>query len=347
MSSSLSNPFPVSDNSQYPFAYSETYLPDQLIAGNMKLVTDTVLVTGGGVYPRGAVMGLSSEGALASSAGKTYSSGTVTVAAVPTAADTLTINGTVITFVAANPTGNQVLIGGPGVDGDPVATPTIAGTVTALINFLDNSTDVNLIKLNYSVAGAVITVTNNTIGTPTFTMSTSDSTAFTLSAVTAGSANTGAETIGSLSAGRVTKPGNYLISLTSATAFNVYDPNGVELAPGTVGTAYLDPQIGFTVTTGSGIAAGDQFVIAAAPGGTGDYTLAVGSATDGSQNPAAILADVANTVGGAVNAPVYLMGEFNINAMTFGNGISVAAAKAALRPFGIILKTAQTAADPS
>ena len=346
MSGSRLNPTQIQDNQQAPFAYAETYVPDQLIAGNLKLVTDSVNIGGGGTYARGTVMGLSSLGTVAATPGKTYSSGTLIVAAVPTAGDTVTIGGTVITFVAANPSGNQVLIGGPGVDGDPVATPTIAGTVSALIDFLVNSTDVNISKQTYTVSGTTITATNKSLGTGVWVWTTTDATAFTLSSVSAGTANTGAETIGTLSAGPATKAGNYLITLTSATAFNVSDPNGVALPAGTVGTAYVNPQINFTITTGSGIAAGDQFEIAAAPGG-GTYVPSVASATDGSENPLAVLADWVNASGGTVVGPIYLMGEFNINAMTFGNGISVNAAKAALRPLGIFLKTVQTAADPS
>jgi hypothetical protein len=39
-------------------------------------------------------------------------SGTITFSAQPAANSTITINGTVFTFVAASPTGNQILIGG-------------------------------------------------------------------------------------------------------------------------------------------------------------------------------------------------------------------------------------------
>jgi hypothetical protein len=226
--------------------------------------------------------------------------------------------------------------------------PTIAGTATALINFLNGSTDTNLVKFTYSLAGAVITTTAAAPGTGgnALTLATSDTAAFTLSGATlsGGTANAGAETIGSLTAGPRLKSGNYVVALTSTTAFTVTDPSGVALAPGVVGTAYSDPQINFTVTTGASIAAGDQFIIAAAPA-TNAYVLASAAAVDGSQNPICVLADY--TVAGSVLAPVYLMGEFNVNAMTFGAGISVAAAKAALRPLGIFLKTVQTAADPS
>ena len=44
---------------------------------------------------------------------------------------------------------------------------------------------------------------------------------------------------------------------------------------------------------------------------------------------------------------IYLQGEFNGNALTFGTGVTLASAKAALRPFGIFVKTSVSAADPS
>jgi len=340
----------VGDNPQTPGIAAETYIPDQLIAGNLKLVTDTVSIGGSAVLQRGSLLGQSSLSTIASSAGKTFATGTVTVALVPTALDTLTIAGTAITFVTANPRGNQVQIGGAGTGGQPPTTPTIAGTCLALIDFLVGSTDANLLKANYSLSGAVVTINANKIGTGNaLTLATSHAAAFTLSSTTLadGSANAGAESIGSISAGPLLKAGTYMVILESATVGHVEDPTGVDIGPFTVGTAFTDQQINFTVTTGSNIAAGDMFALQAAVG-AGTYILASAAALDGSQNPVAILADYADPTGGAVNAGVYLMGEFNTNAMTFGPGISVAAAKTALRPLGIFLKTgAVVATDPS
>lgn len=47
----------LGDNPQTPGIYAETYIPDQLIAGNHKLVTDSVTVLSGQVLQRGAVLG--------------------------------------------------------------------------------------------------------------------------------------------------------------------------------------------------------------------------------------------------------------------------------------------------
>jgi hypothetical protein len=327
------------ENSQQPGIFAETFIPDQLIAGNLKLVTDTVTIGGSQVLPRGALLGLSNLGTIAASTGKTFASGTIVVAAVPTAADTVTIAGTAVTFVAANPVGNQVLIGA-----------TAAATAVNFVNFLIGSGDTNLVKCTYSLSGSTITVTAAAIGTGgnALTLATSDVPAFTLSGATlsGGTANAGTATVGSISAGAYLKTGNYTVVLTSATQGNVFDPTGDQLGVATMGTAFTDSQINFTITTGGSPAAGDQFVLTAARG-TGNYVLATASATDGSQIPVAILANTTDPTGGPVTAGVYLMGEFNVNAMTFGAGITVAGAKAALRQFDIFLKSSVSATDPS
>jgi hypothetical protein len=80
---------------------------------------------------------------------------------------------------------------------------------------------------------------------------------------------------------------------------------------------------------------------------SGKYTLALSASSDGSQTPAAILADYADGSAADVISGVYLMAEVNGNALTLGTGITLAAAKAALRPNGIFVKTSVSAADPS
>lgn len=166
---------------------------------------------------------------------------------------------------------------------------------------------------------------------------------FTLAATastTSGGANAGAETIGTLSSGAFVRIGTYRVNLTSTTAFNVLDPTGETVGTGTVGTAFTSNQIGFTVTTGAGIASGDGFAVAVeeiAGSGSDRYVQATATATDGSQDPKnwAILAEDTNTSSTGTNAatscPVYLAGEFDPNYMTFGTGLSPAGVKLALQ----------------
>lgn len=70
------------------------------------------------------------------------------------APDTLTVNGTAVTFVALNPTGSQVLVG-----------PTAQATATNLAAFLSASVDSNIDQATYSRNGALITVTAVNAGT--------------------------------------------------------------------------------------------------------------------------------------------------------------------------------------
>lgn len=84
--------------------------------------TTTVLVRRGnyvqlGVTPNlpGGARGVSNVAVVAASAGN-KAAGTLTFGAQPSAGDTVTINGSVITFVASGPAGSQVLIGAAATD---------------------------------------------------------------------------------------------------------------------------------------------------------------------------------------------------------------------------------------
>ncbi|MEF3068072.1 head decoration protein [Pandoraea apista] len=80
---------------------------------------------------------------------------------------------------------------------------------------------------------------------------------------------------------------------------------------------------------------------------SGKYTQALAAATDGSQTPTAILADDSDASAGDVTGGVYLMAEVNGNALILGTGITLAAAKTALRAVDIFVKNAVSAADPT
>ena len=72
--------------------------------------------------------------------------------------------------------------------------------------------------------------------------------------------------------------GVYTLIANSATQFAVIDPNGVELSPANVGTAYADAEIGFQITAGStAFAALDTFSITV-PAGNGYYASFTGAA---------------------------------------------------------------------
>jgi hypothetical protein len=71
-------------------------------------------------------------------------SGWINFTSNPLANATVTLNGTLVTFVASGPTGNQVLIGG-----------TTAATMANLVAFANASVDVNISKLELSIPNVV------------------------------------------------------------------------------------------------------------------------------------------------------------------------------------------------
>lgn len=149
----------------------------------------------------------------------TAASGTVTFSGNPTASDTVTINGIVITFVASGPTGNQVLIGG---------TDNI--TAVNLATFLQNSTNASLLTQSYSVSGLVVTITYKQVGTA--------GNAIGLAKSSTALAVSGADLAGGLNASSVsyaTSPGSgtdvsTLLGLTAAVALPLVPGYAAETA---------------------------------------------------------------------------------------------------------------------
>ncbi len=121
------------------------------------------------------------------------------------APDTLTIQGTAITFVAASPTGNQVLVG---------ATKEL--TAASLLAFLSASLDVNLVLLSYALSGAVVTVTSKLPGVAgnSYTLATTSS-AITVSGavLTGGGTNSAAGGVADLNAFLLANPATYYAAL--------------------------------------------------------------------------------------------------------------------------------------
>lgn len=161
----------------------------------------------------------------------------------------------------------------------------------------------------------------------------------------AATANTGNGTIGSLST-VAPKVGAYTLTATSETVFSVVNPEGTALADATVGTAYTSAEIDFLLTAGAtAFVAGDVFTVNVFDA-VGVYVKSVATATDGSQEPSALVVDsVTLTEESQVGA--YLAGEFNIRSMTYDSSWLAATLGVALRKFGIFAKSSQSAAAPS
>jgi hypothetical protein len=159
--------------------------------------------------------------------------------------------------------------------------------------------------------------------------------------------NTGNGTITAQAAGVRAKAGTYTVRFTGATAYTVVDPTGVELQPGVAAGAYNDPELSFTFTAGgTPMVAGDSFTINV-PAGSGLYKLSVATATDGSQIPCGILADVTDPTGGNVGCGVYMTGEFSGDALNYDVSWSLAALTAALQASNIFVRTTNPNSQPS
>lgn len=137
----------------------------------------------------------------------------------------------------------------------------------------------------------------------------------------------------------------------SLTPSNVGDNAQV---PGVAAEAYIPDQLvagnAKLVTDSVTLVSGQNLKRGAVLGkitASGKYTLALSASADGSQTPNVILADDCDASGGDKICAVYLAGEFNTRAMTFGTGITAASAKETLRDAGIYLKNSVSAADPS
>ncbi len=163
----------------------------------------------------------------------------------------------------------------------------------------------------------------------------------------AGPGNAGNGTLTALVRGPMTAIGIYILKATSPTSFSVTEPSGDALPPVTVGTPYIDAQIGFTLNAGAtAFAVGDSFTIAVPPGSNA-FQISNAAATDGSQIPAAILADDMDVSNGDLPGGIYVAGEFNGNALILGPGMTLSGVKSALRGRGIFVKNALSAADPT
>jgi hypothetical protein len=155
-------------------------------------------------------------------------------------------------------------------------------------------------------------------------------------AAVADGGNTGNGTISAISAGAKAKAGTYIIRFTGATTYNVFNPDGLMLPPGTAAGAYpqapaVNPEINFTFTAGgTPMVAGDSFTIAVAAG-SGEYKLAAAAAVDGSQVPTAVLAAGCDATSGAKPAPAFFVGEFNDAKLAYGAGHDMGSVNAAFR----------------
>lgn len=143
--------------------------------------------------------------------------GKITFSVNPSASDTITLNGTVVTFVAGTPTGNQVQIG-----------VSLSATMDALLTFLQASLDTQLVKFTYvlNAAKTILYLTAATAGTGGNSLTTTASAATASGATLSGGNGTD---ISTLIASRSTDSGAYvvqgIVAETAVDAADLFDDN--------------------------------------------------------------------------------------------------------------------------
>lgn len=123
----------------------------------------------------------------------------------------------------------------------------------------------------------------------------------------AAGANTGDGGIGTIALASLAKIGVYFITCIATAAnggrFEVVDPDGLRLADALVGTAYLCPQIGFTISDGGAdFIVGDSFTITV-PEGDKKLVSIDFAAVDGTQRADSIAAKAVTAPDG-VDVPI-------------------------------------------
>ena len=261
------------------------------------LSREQVILSGGAKAYAGAVLGKVAFGTSSATAGMA-ASGLINLAINPSDGDTVTIVGTAITFKASGASGNfQVNIG---------TTPTL--TAAALVALLTAHAIATVTCTAQGNTGILVSASSVGTAGNSIALATSNATAIVLSGATLSGGvvgNTGNATISGVTAGSLVKNGTYTAVCLTATTASVLDPDGEVLGTLTFGTAFLNAQIGLTITAGNTpCAAGDTFYIF--PGvGAGVYKPVTASATDGSEEAAAILYETKDVT--SADAPVTIM----------------------------------------
>lgn len=164
-----------------------------------------------------------------------------------------------------------------------------------------------------------------------------------LGAVVAGGGNTGNGTVTGVTLGAKALLGNYTLKCIAAAAnggaFRVEAPDGTALPDASVGAAYANAQINFTINDGgTDFAVNDIFTVPVNDG-SGKFNKSLAAAVDGSQDPVAVLAKDTDATAADVETVAYETGEFNDNAVTFGTGHTAASVVEGLKKRGIHLKS--------
>jgi hypothetical protein len=300
-----------------------TFLPDNLIGGDKKLVTEEVLVASGQTLVRGSVLGRVKVSVPTTGTADGGNTGDGTCTAVSGGADTK--QGTyTVKCTRAETNGGEFSVTGPdgAFIGSVLITAGAGGTgvfVSSQINFTltDGATDFALADL------FTIAVTEGVPNTGT-----------------ADGGNTGDGTCTAVEGRRSLKVGVYTFTCITAVAnggvFSVIDPDSIALPNAVVGTAYESDQIAFLLNDGAtDFVVGDIFTVTTTISPR-QVLLIDKTATDGSSAPYGILAEDIDASASAEKAIAYLEGQFNERQLTFASGTDIEDVRDEARDLGMI-----------
>lgn len=275
--------------------------PTSLIAGDLELPSRKValpsgLNSAGSPLLPGTLLGMKTVaptyvGVAAAKAGIT-GGGTCTMGSPTTLANVMAgvyrvVFSSATAYQVYDPRGDEI---GTGVNGTPFATQVKFTTAASGAAFISGDEfDITVTQ----TAGALFSV-----------------------ASAAGGSNTGNGTLTLATPSFVPGvfAGVYTLQMQSPTTFEVFDPYGNPVGSGATGTAFSN-QVAFTLAAGgTAFVGGDSFTITVSAQAL--FIPCVMTATDGSQNPIAVLAEEVDTSGGAALAEAYFGGDFAYELMT-------------------------------
>lgn len=141
--------------------------------------------------------------------------------------------------------------------------------------------------------------------------------------------------------------GTYRAVMTSATAFNVFDPDGHMIGSGATGTAFTT-EVAFTITVGgTPMVAGDSFTIVTTAGSGQVRQIAATPQSDGSHRFAGILIQDTDASGAATATVMLARGPAALSSerVIWPSGLNTAALRApvidAMANLGIVIRASE------
>jgi len=216
-----------------------------------RLLNSRTYTTGAGAYASGNITltGNPSPGVRASA--------TIELTGQPSPSDTITIQGTLITFVAGSPVGNQVQIGG-----------STAATSANLQTFLETSADVNIALMTYNTIGLITTATARVYGVA--------GNSYTLAKSGANITISGANFSGGVAADTLTVNGTALTFVAASLGANEVLVGPTNLLTAANLQAFLQASVDSNIVEATYSLASNVITVTAADVGTGgnSFTLA-------------------------------------------------------------------------